>query len=678
MVVTICLSLGCKDMVKRNANVLKLPAVETLGSCTVICSDKTGTLTEGKMTCVAMALFCRQQTAGVTQLSASASQTTDTMTHSTLPEPSSSVSDLSHYAVPLVFYPTAGLEPHGGVFSQSQLTPELKQQLLQQQNTTSINPGHAVEDYSKPANTSFLGHVSFYPLSKTFFFLFGFLCHSCFLLHSCAFRLASFAYRFCLVASTVQLCFTLCLFDRFSLRYLYRVKQFFFCSDLFELQLCVLSTFQMCRSMALAAFLNSTNAKLLWDAEKQQWSTQGNMSEAALLVAAAKCGWAAEPSLLKKRKAIDPTAHYAMRKALQIPFTSSRKMMATVHKLPKPDYFNHLCLYNSQAHTLADSSFPRATDPSAPLFPFVALVKGAPDRLLPYARHSLVKTSDCITIDWNNPGLAESEKDVILQQNAAFSENALRVLAVGFIPLTAEDIQHMESCEDADARLTYILSCPGGFTLLGLYGLVDPPRAGVKDAVAVCHDAGVKVVMITGDQTLTAAAIGRETGILRQDLISQYSSALTTADKEQSSTTTSVVDPRREHSSHNTPSLLPALPLGVIPSAHLHIDNNPFKPYLPEPELDALIAEGRVFSRAQPEDKLVIVNSLKRHGEIVAMTGDGVNDAPALQSAHIGIAMGITGTDVAKGAADMVLLDDNFCTIVSAIKEGARPTQSCF
>ena len=158
-----------------------------------------------------------------------------------------------------------------------------------------------------------------------------------------------------------------------------------------------------------------------------------------------------------------------------------------------------------------------------------------------------------------------------------------------------------------------------GLTLLGLQGMIDPARPEVRDAVATCRDAGVRAVMITGDHPLTAVAIARDLG-----LVGESARAVTGAE-------------------------LAAL------------------------DDDALIEVARatsVYARVSPEDKLRIVDALQRDGQVVAMTGDGVNDAPALKQADIGVAMGITGTDVTKDAGDMVLQDDNFATIVGAVREG--------
>lgn len=191
--------------------------------------------------------------------------------------------------------------------------------------------------------------------------------------------------------------------------------------------------------------------------------------------------------------------------------------------------------------------------------------------------------------------------------NDAMSADALRVLAIGYKELDAVP----------DEVNSEKLEC--GLTLMGLVGMIDPPRPEAAEAVKVCRRAGIKPVMITGDHVVTASAIAKSLGIMEE------------GDR-------------------------------AITGAQLDA--------MTDSELDREVEHISVYARVSPENKIRIVRAWQRKGQVVSMTGDGVNDAPALKAADIGCAMGITGTDVAKGAADMTLTDDNFVTIVDAVREG--------
>ncbi len=197
--------------------------------------------------------------------------------------------------------------------------------------------------------------------------------------------------------------------------------------------------------------------------------------------------------------------------------------------------------------------------------------------------------------------------DKAKEMNEKMTSDALRVLAVGY-----------KFIDEVPSELKPE-TLENGLTFMGLVGMIDPPRPEAKEAVAVCKKAGIKAVMITGDHVSTASAIARELGILNEGDL-----AITGADLDEMS----------------------------------------------DEELDQKVSQISVYARVSPENKIRIVKAWQKKGQVVSMTGDGVNDAPALKAADIGCAMGITGTDVAKGAADMTLTDDNFATIVEAVKEG--------
>ena len=247
--------------------------------------------------------------------------------------------------------------------------------------------------------------------------------------------------------------------------------------------------------------------------------------------------------------------YQSMPRVNEIPFDSTRKMMTTIHKLENGKYR--------------------------------VITKGAPDVLL----------NRCIGI----------QKEKILRENEKMANKALRVISVAYKDI--ESLPNKISSETVENQLKFV----------GLIGMIDPPREGVKEAVETCKKAGIKTVMITGDHIATAKAIAEKIGIY-----TKRDKAITGEELDK----------------------------------------------LKQETLEKEIQNYTVFARVTPEHKVRIVKAWQKNGAVVAMTGDGVNDSPALKNADIGIAMGKGGTDVAKNAADMILVDDNFVTIVDAVKQG--------
>ncbi len=263
---------------------------------------------------------------------------------------------------------------------------------------------------------------------------------------------------------------------------------------------------------------------------------------------------------LRKRDLYDQ-----MQRINEISFDSKRKMMTTIHKIGSK---------------------------------YRIITKGAPDVLI--KRCSQYYQSGRIEPIF-------SKRDALQEQNQMMAEDALRVIAIAYKDV--EKLPREINSETIENELTFV----------GLIGMIDPPREGVKEAVKTCRKAGIKTVMITGDHLQTAKAIAKELGILRK--------------------------------------------------GDLAINGDTLEK-MSQQELERDIMRYSVFARVSPEHKVRIVKAFQSTGAVVAMTGDGVNDAPALKNADIGIAMGKGGTDVAKNASDMVLTDDNFVTIVEAVKQG--------
>ena len=297
------------------------------------------------------------------------------------------------------------------------------------------------------------------------------------------------------------------------------------------------------------------NAQLRKKNDDNTWEIFGDPTEGALIVAAEKAALGKE-----KLGGIFPRVR-------EIPFTSERKLMTTVHKTPQ----NKL----------------------------VAYLKGAPETVLEKCTHILE--------DGKEVKLTEAKINKVLQANEQLASDALRVLAMAYKQLPSASEKYEDDAIERD------------LVFVGLEGMIDPPRQEAIKANKTCQKAGIRTVMITGDHKLTALAVAKEVGIFRE---------------------------------------------GDLVLTGIELDK------LGDTEFEQEVEKVSVYARVSPEHKLRIVNGWKKRGHIVAMTGDGVNDAPAVKAADVGVSMGITGTDVTKEASDVILNDDNFATIVKAVEQG--------
>jgi Ca2+-transporting ATPase len=336
-----------------------------------------------------------------------------------------------------------------------------------------------------------------------------------------------------------------------------------------------------CDSLALLLTAGAlcNDATLETDRE-DSYRAIGDPTEGALVVAAARM------DLWKKK------LETALPRVAEVPFTSERKRMTTVHSVGEA----------IREKTAGDNGWETwlPIDGAA----HIAFAKGAVDSLLAVSTHV-----------WANgqiEPLDDEWRRRIEVANDRLAQEGMRVLGAGFRAL--DELPPTGDEASLEREMVFV----------GMTGMIDPPRQEVREAIATCRTAGIRPVMITGDHPLTAASIARELHI---------------ADPEPGDNGTRVIR---------------GTELAQMSAA----------------DLEAVVPDVSVYARVSPEHKLKIVEALQRNGHIAAMTGDGVNDAPALKQADIGVAMGITGTDVSKEAADMVLTDDNFATIVASVEEG--------
>ncbi|MDD2922186.1 MAG: cation-translocating P-type ATPase [Anaerolineales bacterium] len=329
-------------------------------------------------------------------------------------------------------------------------------------------------------------------------------------------------------------------------------------------------------SLSLAAIGGAlcNDAKLI-DTGDDRYHTLGDPTEGALVAAAAKMGY--------WKSSLDSS----FPRAAELSFNSERKRMTTIHDLEQ---------YSPEMLAGLEIGSHR----------YIAFTKGSVGGLLDVASHIWAEgKSHPLDAEWRAKMEAANER---------LAKKGMRVLGVAF--------RLLDSIPDAlESNLEKNL------TLVGLFGMIDPPRPEVRDAIAACRAAGIRPVMITSDDALTAMEIARQLGITDS---SRHSKVISGAEIEKLSSN----------------------------------------------ELKNIVNEVNVFAQIEPEHKLKIVRALQKKGHVVAITGDGVNDAPALRKADVGIAMGISGADISKETSDLILLDDSFTTIIAAIKEGRAVSEN--
>ncbi|MDK2931845.1 MAG: P-type Ca2+ transporter type [Bacillota bacterium] len=603
-IVTVVLAIGVQRMARHRAIVRKLPAVETLGSATAICSDKTGTLTENQMTVVRAYVDGRL----LKVTGQGYSPEGEFRMASTLAD-----GELAACA------PTATAASAGAA-----LAPD----------TGAITPAimNAVADMGSGQGGD--------------------------LIRSAASRTGVGPEMSAAGEGTTSSGVAIDLADGIAV-------------DLADPHLRMLAR--------IASLCN--NSELRQNPDTGEWYVTGDPTEGALVVAARKAGFGPEEAEKAPRVG-------------EIPFDSVRKRMTTVNRFPwpVPAPYPHAPEGPEGTKTHAGGTGTGGPGPggAAPGLAAaegspcgadstcVALVKGAPDSVL--GRCAFVfERGEVRPLD-------DEAKARIMSTNSRMAADALRVLAFAF--RTLPSLPPRLDPDDIERDLVFV----------GLMGMMDPPRAEVPAAVRTCREAGIVPIMITGDHKDTAIAVAKAIGLgpgagagagagagsgagtgagagagvaagtgAGPDVGATvgYSSSGASSGASPGAAAAWIVGPSTAGSA---PAAADAASPAVIgfPEALSGSELDAMS----DEELDAAVRRVSIYARVSPEHKVRIVEALQRQGHVAAMTGDGVNDAPALKRADIGCAMGITGTDVAKEAADMVLADDKFATIVEAVRQG--------